>query len=157
MFIHTNEQIRAAHLILDYTPISNAFQASKCIIKARDPRLQRISVAAPGFLITGSVPKGTLATGPIPEGIPRVTQPLQHTTEEGTSSHPSLIKEEEEEEEVVEVLDFEDEFGIFDQILFREASSVDLGLPSLASTSLYQEAPDTSTDMGIQCKRRSTL
>jgi len=76
VFVHTDRQLRVSHLILDYMPISNAFQAPKCVIKAKDLRLQRISVAAPRFLITGLVLEGTLATGPIPEGIPRVTQPL---------------------------------------------------------------------------------
>ena len=151
VFVHTDGQLRATHLILDYTPISNAFQALKCVIKAKDLRLQRISVATPGFLITGSIPEGTLATGPIPEGIPRVTQPPQHTAEEGTYSQLALIKEE-EEEEIVEVSDSKDKFGIFDQILFQETSPVDLSLPSLASASPYQEALDTSTDIGIQCK-----
>ena len=56
VFVHTNGQLRAAHLILDYMSISNAFQAPKCVIKARDPRLQRINVVAPGFLIISSVP-----------------------------------------------------------------------------------------------------
>ena len=151
VFVHTDGQLRATHLILDYTPISNAFQALKCVIKAKDLRLQRISVAGPGFLISGSIPEGTLATGLIPEGIPRVTQPPQHTAEEGTYSQLALIKEE-EEEEIVEVSDSKDKFGIFDQILFQETSPVDLSLPSLASASPYQEALDTSTDIGIQCK-----
>ena len=135
MFVHTDGQLRAAHLILDYIPISNAFQAPKCVIKANDPRIQRISVAALGFLITGSILEGTLAIGPIPKGIPRVTQPPQHTAEKGTSSHPALI--EEEKEKVVEVSDSKDKFGIFNQILFREASHVDLSSPSLSPTSPY--------------------
>ena len=151
VFVHTDGQLRAAHLILDYMPISNTFQAPKCVIKAKDSRLQRISVATPGCLITGSVPEGTLATCPIPKGITRVTQPPQHTIKEGTSFYLALIKEE-EEEAVVEVSNSEDEFGIFDQILFRETSLVDLGPPSLASASPYQEAPDTSIEMGIQRK-----
>ena len=57
-----NGQLRAAHLILGYTPISCAFQAPKCMIKANDPRLHRISVAYEGFV----VPKGI----PILEGTP---------------------------------------------------------------------------------------
>ena len=140
---------------MDYIPISNTFQASKCVIKAKDSCLQRISVAAPGFLITGSIPEGTLATGPIPEGIPKVTQPPQHTVEEWTSFHYALI--EEKEEKVVEVSDSEDEFGIFNQILFQEASYNDLGSSSLAPASPYQEASDTSGDIGIQREHRSTL
>ena len=68
--VYINEvdgQLRAAHLILGYTSISRAFQAPKCVIKARDPRLHRISVAYEGFVI----PEGI----PIPEGTP-FTQPL---------------------------------------------------------------------------------
>ena len=37
-------QLRATHLILGYNPISRAFQAPSCVIKAKDPRLRRISV-----------------------------------------------------------------------------------------------------------------
>ena len=72
VFIHTNGQLKAAHLILDYIPISKAFQASKCVIKAKDPHLQRISVATLGFLITGPILEDTLATSLILEGIPNV-------------------------------------------------------------------------------------
>ena len=68
--VYVNEvdgQLRAAHLILGYTPISRAFQAPKCVIRAKDPRLHRISVAYEGFM----VPEGI----PIPEGTP-LNQPL---------------------------------------------------------------------------------
>ena len=57
VFVHTDGQLRAAHLILDYIPISKSFQAPKCVIKARDPRLHWISVAAPNFLLTGPFQK----------------------------------------------------------------------------------------------------
>ena len=56
VFVHTDGQLRAAHMILDYVLISKSFLVPKCVIKARDPRLQRISVATPGFLIVGPVP-----------------------------------------------------------------------------------------------------
>ena len=42
--IYVNEadgQLRAAHLILGYTPLSFGFQAPKCMIRARDPQLHR--------------------------------------------------------------------------------------------------------------------
>ena len=57
--IYVNEsdgQLRATHLILGYNPISCAFQAPSCVIKAKDPRLHRISVAYEGFLIPQGVP-----------------------------------------------------------------------------------------------------
>ena len=63
--VYVNEvdsQLRTAHLILRHTPISHAFQASKCVIKAKDPWFHCISVAYEGFV----VPEGI----PIPEGTP---------------------------------------------------------------------------------------
>ena len=57
--IYVNEadgQLRAAHLILGYTPLLFAFQAPKCVIKARDPRLHRINVAYKGFIIPEGIP-----------------------------------------------------------------------------------------------------
>ena len=35
VFVHSDGQLRAAHLILSYTPISKTFQAPKCVIKLR--------------------------------------------------------------------------------------------------------------------------
>ena len=52
--IYVNEsdgQLRAAHLILGYNPISHVFQAPLCVIRARDPRFHRISVAYEGFVV----------------------------------------------------------------------------------------------------------
>ena len=40
IFVHTNRQLRATHIILGYVPISSNFQAPKFVIKAKDPRLQ---------------------------------------------------------------------------------------------------------------------
>ena len=60
-------QLRVAHLILRYTPLSFAFQAPKYVIRARDPRLQRINVAYQGFVVL----EGILLTRDIP-----LTQPL---------------------------------------------------------------------------------
>ena len=60
-----------------------------------------------------------------------------------TTSHPADSKE----EEVVEVLDFEDEFEVFNQALSPETSTFDLDHPF---TPLLDE-------MGIQRKPSSTL
>ena len=75
VFIHSNGQLRAAHLILGYTSISKSFQVPKCIIKAKDPRLHWISITTPSFLVSRTILEGTLATTPILEGIPRVAPP----------------------------------------------------------------------------------
>ena len=50
----------------------------------------------------------------------------------------------------------EDKFDIFNQILSLEASP-GLDSLSLASSSPYQEATDTSSDISIQRRQRSTL
>ena len=89
--VYVNEadgQLRAAHLILGYTPISLAFQAPKCVIKAKDSRLHRISVAYEGFV----VPEGI----PLPENTP-FTQSLPIATLLAGVSLPSPILQEEEE------------------------------------------------------------
>ena len=158
VFVHTDGQLRASQLILDYTLISKSFQVLKCVIKAKDPHLHQISIAAPGFLIFGPILEGTLVTNPIPEGIPKEALPPQHTIEKGTSSHPNITKEEEEkEEEIVEVFDSEDEFDIFNQPLSPEVSSGNLGFSSPAQFSHYQEAANTLDEMGIQHEQSSTL
>ena len=84
---------------------------SKCVIKARDPHLQQINVATPGFLTTGPILEGAFSTNSILEGIPKV---------EASSSRP-IIKEKEKElekeEELVEVFNSKDDFEVFDQLL----------------------------------------
>ena len=64
----SNGQLRAAHLILGYNPISRAFQAPLCVIRARDSRLHRISVAYEGFVVPQGIPllRYSLLTEPLP-------------------------------------------------------------------------------------------
>ena len=114
--IYVNEsdgQLRAAHLILGYNPISRAFQAPSCMIRAKDPRLRRISVAYEGFV----VPQGI----PLP-GYSPLTEPLPvaSLTAVATSS-PSVfqIEEEEEvkpeEEGFVDLTSLTDDYEVFNQ------------------------------------------
>ena len=65
VFVHTDGQLRVAHLILDYIPISSSFQAPKCQIKARDPCLHLINIAVPGFLNPSPRPQGVLKVEPL--------------------------------------------------------------------------------------------
>ena len=72
--VYINEsdgQVRAVHLILGYTPISCAFQASRCVIRARDPRLHRIRVAYEGFVVPQGIP--LLKYSPLMEPLPVAT------------------------------------------------------------------------------------
>ena len=143
VFVHANGQLRATHLILDYVPISKSFLVPKCVIKARDPQLQQTSIATPGFLISSPIPKGTLTTEPIFEGIPKVTLPIQQAIGVAASSRTTNT----EEEEVVEVLDSEDGFEFFNQALSLATSTPDLGHP-------FSPILD---EMGIQCRPKSSL
>ena len=125
----SNGQLRAAHLILGYNPISRAFQAPSCVIKAKDPWFRRISVAYEGFI----VPQGVL--------LPRHTQlieplPVASLAEAAPSSPPVFQVEEEEEAEreeegFVDLTSATDDYEVFNQ-----------STPS----------PDTPEDMGIQRK-----
>lgn len=58
IFMHIDGQLRTAHIILSYNPISSSFQAPKYVIKAKDHRLQQINIAVPGFL-AGTPPEDT--------------------------------------------------------------------------------------------------
>ena len=165
VFVSKDGQLQAAHLILGYKLISSSFKMLKCVIKARDPCLQRISVVVPDFLLPEGVPalegtlstqpilEGTLSTQPIPEGMPKVAFPLQHSTGEATSSQP-IHKEEEEKEEkekdIVDVSNSEDLYEVFDHPWTPETTIGDLGQLSLGTTSLL-------TEMGIQCRPRGSL
>ena len=101
MFVHSDDQLRVAHLIFGYNLLSSSFQVSKCLMKAKDPRLHQINVATPGFLTINLILGGVL----------EVILPLQYTTREATSSHPGI--KEEKEEEIVDVSDSEYDFKVF--------------------------------------------
>ena len=53
VFVNSNGQLRAAHLILGYTPILSSFQAPKCVIRARDPRLYLVNMDLMPSLLIG--------------------------------------------------------------------------------------------------------
>ena len=110
-----NEQLWAVHLILDYEPLSRAFQDMGQAIRAGDPRIHRIDVSRLGFLAW--------------EDLPLVELPLQCfprevavSREETTSSHLSLEaeinqfhleKEGEVQDKPVELSDSEANFDRF--------------------------------------------
>ena len=120
--IYVNEadgQLRAAHLILSYTPISFAFQAPKCVIRARDPWLQRISVAYKGFVVLEGIPLPKDETCTKPLFVAAVSI--------GASSSQHALREEEEEEEVVQLLDSSEDLGVFDQPIQSEEDFEEMG------------------------------
>ena len=129
-------QVRATHKILGYNPIQKSFSAPKYVIKAKDPRLHRITVAEHDFLL--------------PEGS---------STQEGatligsSSSHQAAEADEvraESEEQVVELGQFKDEFGAFNQIDLSEDPSSDLGDHNLTEADLQE----TSSQAEMRFKRK---
>ena len=107
------------------------------MIRARDPRLHRISVAFKGFI----VPEGI----PLPQDTSH-TEPLFVTdiSAGASSSQPTLReeeveeKEEEEEEEIVELSDSSDDFGIFDQSIRSEEDLDEMGIQWKPQRSLME-------------------
>ena len=121
--------VRAAHKILGYDPIQKSFAAPKYVIKAKDPRLQKITVAEHDFLL--------------PEGSS--TQQAAETEEGGAEGKEQVIK-----------LDrFEDEFGAFDQFDSSEGPFGDLGDPSLIEVDL--QGTSSQADMGFKRKPSASL
>ena len=110
MYINkTNGQLKVAHLILGYTPISRAFQASRCVIRAKDPRLHCINVAYERFVVLEGVP--------LPTSTP-FTQPLPVTILSAGVPSPSPILqggEEQEDKGFVDLTESTDEFEVFNQ------------------------------------------
>ena len=107
-----DNQVRAAHKILGYDPIQKSFVAPKYVIRARDPRLHKITVAEHGFLI----PEGS----PVPEGIPLAGSSSSHQAA-GAEGNLGL---------------FEDEFGAFDQVNQSEDPFGVLSDPNLTEADL---------------------
>ena len=62
IFVSKEGQLRAAHLILDYEPLSRAFVDVGQVIRAGSPRLSYIDVSKPGFLARRDLPPIQLPT-----------------------------------------------------------------------------------------------
>ena len=136
MKVFVNEvdnQVRAAHKILEYNPIQKSFPTPKHVIRANDPQLQKIIVAEDRFLIS----KGS----PVPEGIPLV------------GSSPSHQAAEDEGDLGLS----EEGFGVFDQADPPEDPSGDLGDPDLSEAELLSVETSSRTEMGVKRKPPTNL
>ena len=105
IFVNNDGQLRAAHLILDYEPLSRFFLDVGNAIKANDYRLARIDVSRLHFLAPYDLPP---VDHPIPQGVHLAAQPIlqvplgQAVAEEGIASSSSL-------EEEIDKFQFEEE------------------------------------------------
>ena len=98
IFMSEDRQLRAVHLILDFEPISKVFQEIGHAIRAGDPRINRIDVSKPEFLVRDDLPPVRLPIHQIPPPlvIPFQQVPLEATVaveEEIASSRLSLEEE----------------------------------------------------------------
>ena len=140
--IYVNEadgQLRVAHLILGYTPLSFAFQAPKCVIRARNPRLRPINVAYEGFIVPEDIP--------LPQHTSRIEPFFVASISAGTSSSQPTLREEgigerEEEEqrqeEAIELSESSDNFGIFDQSIHWGKDPDEMGIQRKPQRSLLE-------------------
>ena len=72
--MNDDEQLRAAHLILDYEPLSRSFLDVGNTIRTNDYRLARIDMSRPNFLASHDL---LPVDHPIPQGIPLAAQLIQ--------------------------------------------------------------------------------
>ena len=129
IFLHLDKQLWAAHVILGYKPVLTSFQSPKYIINAKDPWLHQINIIVPDFL--GSPPLAS--TQPVELPIQRASG------EEATSSH---LAPEEELNKVIEVIDSEEDFEVFDQSSPIESHCVSLSYLPPIHVSSNQEPSD---------------
>ena len=73
IFVSEDRQLRAAHLILDYKPLSHIFQDVGQAIRAGSSRLAQIDVFKPGFLAQRDLPPVVL---PVPQILPLARLPF---------------------------------------------------------------------------------
>ena len=98
IYVNEDGQLRAAHLILGYQPLSYVFQDIGQSIRAGSPRLARIDVSKPRFLarddfrliVLLGIQNPQPAAQPPPQDNPKVAARVE---EETKSSHLSLEKE----------------------------------------------------------------
>ena len=103
------------------------------MMRAKDPRLHRITVAEHGFLL----PKGS----PVPEGVLLVGPSSSHQTAEAEGDlGPS-----------------EDEFGVFNPVSLSEDPSGDLGDPNLTEADLLSVRTSSQAEMGFKRKPPTNL
>ena len=111
------------------------------MIRVKDPQLHRITIAEHEFLL--------------PEG----SSTQRGATLVGSSSSHQAAKAEgvraESEEQVTELGQFEDEFGVFDQVDLFEDPSGDLGDPSLIEMDLLEAS--SQAKMGFKRKPPTSL
>ena len=61
-FVSEDNQLRAAHLILDYEPLSRIYQDAGQALRTGNPQLAQEDISKPGFLARWDLPPVVLPT-----------------------------------------------------------------------------------------------
>ena len=95
IFVSEDGQLRAAHLILEYKPLSRIFQDVGQAIKARSSRLAWIDVSKPGILAQRDLPLVRPPTQHVPQAVvaPREEIYSTHSSLEAEIDHFRFDKE----------------------------------------------------------------
>ena len=156
--MNNDGQLRAAHLILDYEPLSRTFLDVGNSIRANDYRLAFIDVSRPGFLAPYDLPP---VDHPIPQGIPFAAQPLQQVplgqaiVKEGAASSSFLEQEIDRfqfEEEAIVISEAEEEA---DEYLCVQTSAQIETYVSDSSSEEEEMAPKTGPSLRELMKSRN--
>ena len=100
IFISEDRQLRAAHLILEYEPLSRIFQDAGYAIRAGDPRLNCIDISKPRFLARRDLPPVVLPLQPVL--LEAATTPREVVASSRLSLEEEIEKFHFEEEEIQE-------------------------------------------------------
>ena len=111
VFVSVDGQLRMVHLILDFEPLSDAFQDVGNTIRAGEPQLRRIDVSVTGFLARVDL---SLVELPLHHAFPETATPREEIASSCLSLEEEIdqfrLKEEEEVwEDPVEIPDSEGE------------------------------------------------
>ena len=140
-------QLRAAHLILDYEPLSRAFVDVGQAIKAGSPRLARIDVSKLGFLAQRDLPPVQPSTHCVPQEVAAPGKGID-------STHSSLEAE-------IDHFHFNEEGEVSTRLVELSNSGSDLDRFSATySPELIVARIDTSQEIekeGMDLKPRSGL
>ena len=140
-------QLRAAHLILDYEPLSRALVDVGQAIRAGSPRLARIDVFKPGFLAL--------------KDLPPVQPPTQHVLQEVAVPGEGIDSSRSSLEAKIDHFHFNEEGEVSTRPVELSNSSSDLDRFSMAhSPGLVVAQIDTSQEIeeeGMDLKPRSGL
>ena len=139
MYVNESDgQLRAVHLILGYNPISRTFQTPTCVIRARDPRLHRISVSYKGFVVPQGIPLPRYS--PLTEPLPVATLAARVTSSPLPPSPVFQVEEEEEaeqeEEGFVDLTVSTDDYEVFNQPSPSQNVLEDMGIQRKSQRSL---------------------